>query len=345
VRQRPRGPVIHDGRDDRVGGRRGRLVHGRRSRGVRGIGLAGAAGALLLNCACTHASAAKLPASKFHDASAVVIESTQAYLRALNKTERDHYLDDRVASQAPIQLREIEAVQVFDAAGIAARLDALERLTDYTELLYAVTTSPTPLTVKPRAKDLATAVARLSGEVETLTGEDDARFKKVAAGVFPVLADVLRAVVDQQSDRALKRALVAGAAQVNALIDVIARDAELAYERKRTALSKRRADAALAYNLESAKGPKTSPSALRRLANAVSDIEDQWEAFRIARPTDGLEAMRRANLALQAFARVQRPGARDYAAFADATEVFASAAARVGHGVTRLADLDQRGSR
>jgi hypothetical protein len=304
------------------------------------VGFAAATAVLAL--ACVRPSIYQAPVTKFRDASAVVIESTKEYLVALNKTERDHYIDDQVASQAPIQLDKIEEVQIFDAEAIAARLDALDRLADYTELLYLIATSAAPETIRGRAKDLGSALSKLSGEVAGLTGVDNDNFRKVAGTVFPVIGGVLQGFVEMRLESALKKAITTGTAPVNELIEAIQLDAEIAYERKRNALSKRRADAALAYNAESAKAPKVSAAALRRLANAISDTEDQWEAFQLARPAAGLEAMRDANLALERFARNARPSPAEIAAFFEAVEVFAVAAARVGESVRQLNALQER---
>jgi hypothetical protein len=301
-----------------------------------------AVAAVFVAGACVRPSSYKAPVAKFRDASAVVIESTQAYLTALNKTERDHYIDDQVASQSPIQLTKIEEVQILGAEAIAARLNALDQLAEYTELLYLIATSGAPETIRGRAKDLGSALSKLSGEVAALTGADDQGFKKTAATVFPVIGDLLKGLVELKLEDALKNAITTGTGPVNTLIDAIKLDADVAYERKRNALSKRRADAALAYNAEFARGAKVSPATLRRLANVVSNTEDQWEAFQIARPTAGLEAMQDANLALDRFARSGRPSAAEVAAFAEAIEVFASAAARLGQGVRQLTTLEER---
>ena len=297
---------------------------------------------VLAAAACVRPSTYKAPVAKFRDASAVVIESTKAYLVALNKTERDHYIDDQVANQAPIQLNKIEEVQIFGAEAIAARLDALDQLADYSELLYLIATSASPETIRGRAKDLGSALSKLSGEVAGLTGADDTNFKKTAATVFPIVGDVLKGIVEVKLENALEKAITTGTGPVNELIDAIKVDAEVAYERKRNALSKRRADAALAYNAEFAKGPKVSPATLRRLANVISDTEDRWEAFQVARPAAGLDAMRDANLALEQFARTRRPGAAEIAAFFEAVEVFASAAARLGQSVRQLNVSEER---
>ena len=177
--------------------------------------------AIALSAACARPSAYKAPVMKFRDASAVVIESTKAYLLALNKTERDHYINDQVASRAPILLIKIEEVQVFGAEAIAVRLDALDQLANYTELLYRLATSDAPETIKGKATDLGTAISNLSGEINGLTGADDAGFKKAATTVFPVIGDVLKAVVEQQLEDALKKAAATGAGPVNTLIDAI----------------------------------------------------------------------------------------------------------------------------
>jgi hypothetical protein len=297
----------------------------------------------LLGAACAKPSAYIVPVTKFRNASAVVIESTQAYLTALNKTEREHYINDQVASHGPILLNRIEEVQVFGADAIAARLDALDQLADYTELLYRLATSDAPETIKGQARDLGTALSNLTGKVSGLTGADNAGFQKAAGTVFPILGKVLEAIVAQRIEDALKSAATTGAAPVNTLIEAIKVDAEVAFQRRRQSLSKRRSDAALAYNTEQAKGSAASAPTLRRLANVIAQTEDQWAAFQTARPVEGLDAMQRANLALEKFARTPRPRLTDIAVFSQAMEVFASAAERLGEGVKHLTELQEGG--
>jgi hypothetical protein len=295
-----------------------------------------------LGVACARPSAYKAPVAKFRDASAVVIESTKEYLVALNKTERDHYLFTQAAARDPIQLLEVERVQVFSSEAIGVRLEALDRLADYTELLYRLATSDAPETVKGRAKDLGTAVANLSTEVSNLRRADDQRFASVAGRVLPVIGEVLKAFVEKRLEDALRQAITSGAAPVNELIEAIKVDSDIAFERKRQALSKRRGQAALDYNNKFANGDKPDSAQLRKLAEAVSEMEDTWEAFQTARPVEGLSAMQQANLALEKFAKTAKPTVTDFASFVDAVEVFASAAERVGQAVQQLKALDER---
>jgi len=259
----------------------------------------------------------------------------------MNKTERDHYISDQVASQAPIQLNRIEEVQVFGPDAIAARMRALDDLAAYTDLLYKLATSDSPDTIKAQAKDLGTALTNLSTEAASLSNTDNEGFKRSVAAVTPVLGDVLQAIVAQKTEDALRKAVTTGAAPVNSLIDAIKVDAEVAYQRKRSALSKRRADAVQAYNVTVQKGTTGS---LNRLGDAIILTEDQFEAFRAAKPDTGLEAMKQANVALEKFARTPHPRQTDVAAFVDAMELFAAVAARLGQDVQQLREL-QRGAR
>ena len=293
---------------------------------------------------CRGPSAYKAPVTRFRDASAIVIEATKDYLTALNKTERDHYIQGQVASGQKLELREVEKVQILGPDAIAARLEALDALADYTELLYRLATSDSPEQVSARAKDLGTAIDGLSGNVSKLTGADDARFKATVGKVAPILGEVLKAFVSQRIEEALQTAIATGAGPVNELIEAIKLDAELSYERKRNALSERRGLVALAYNTEATKAGGPNSARLQELGNVVMATEDRWEAFKTARPVVGLEAMQRANLALVKFASTPRPTITDFASFVDAVESFAAIAARVGQAVQTLKTLSEEAS-
>jgi len=295
----------------------------------------------LATAGCARPAEYKAPVQTFRDASAVVIRSTQTFLGAMNKTERDHYISDQVASQAPIQLNRIQEVQVFSQDAIAARMTALDNLAAYTDLLYRLATSDSPEAVKTQAKDLGTALTDLSTQVAALSNTDNEGFKRSVTAVTPVLGDVLKAIVEQKTEDALRKAVTTGAAPVNNLIEAIRVDAEVAYQRKRSALSKQRVDAVQGYNAAIQKGASGS---LNRLGDTIISTEDQFDAFRAARPDGGLLAMQQANLALEKFARTPHPRATDVSAFVDAMEVFAAAAARLGQNVQQLKELE-RGAR
>jgi hypothetical protein len=293
---------------------------------------------LLLLCGvagCRGPSAYKAPVTKFRDSSSVVIESTKAYLIALNKTERDHYIYNQASQPAQIQLIAINEAQVFDPQEIGARIRALDHLADYTDLLYSLATSDAPETAKARAKDLGTALTGLSEEIAKLAGTRNDGIKSAAGKAFPIIGEILHAIVERTIEQALAKAIVAGDDPVNGLVAAIRTDAIVAYERKRNALSDTRRAAVDAYNTEFEK-PTRDHVKLKAAADLVAVSEDRWEAFQTARPVDGLEAMQRANTAMVKFAKLPKPNIADFASFVDAMETFASTATRVGEAVRTL---------
>src|SRR6185437_1720773 len=282
---------------------------------------------------CAHPSAYKAPVGKFRDASAVVIESAKTYLTELNKTERDIFIQGQASRPAQMKLADIEEHQVFSKEAIAARLNALDTLANYTDLLNQLANSDSPDQLKTKAADLQTALTGLSGQVSKLTGTDNTQFKSVAGRVLPVIGDVLQAFAEKKIEDALKKAIDTGAAPVNELIQAIEVDISVAFERKKNEFSQLRLVPIDQYN-EDLKGADRAK--LQADANAISAAEDRWDSFLNANPKDGLEAMKRANDALVKLARTPKPKITDFASFVDTVESFAAIANRVGNTVHEL---------
>lgn len=288
---------------------------------------------LTLVAACGKPAAFRTPVGKFREASVVVIQTTKIYLTQLNKVERDEYLYSQAGKPDQIRLIDVEQRQVFSKEGIAARLKALDQLSNYVDLLDKLAKSDQPDKIKAKAADLQTSVTGLSGQIATLSGEDDKAFKAAAGKVFPIIGEILQVFVEQKIEKALAKAVEAGSDPVNTLISAIEVDARLAYERKRNAYSAARVALVDQYNREFLRGRDASPEKLKAYADAISAGEDKWEAFLSAQPNDGLAAMRTANDALVKFARTPKPNIVDFKTLVDAMESFAATADRVGKAV------------
>src|SRR5438093_12354947 len=111
----------------------------------------------------------RAPISKFQDESTVVIASTRLYVTDLNKVERDHYIQGQLSEKAQIKLNELEAVQIFSQDGLKARLDALDQLALYGDLLNKLANSDAPERIKAEAEGLGDAIKNLSTTVRKLT--------------------------------------------------------------------------------------------------------------------------------------------------------------------------------
>lgn len=283
---------------------------------------------------CAHPNAYQVPVAKFRDASTVVIEATKIYLTELNKTERDMYIKAQASKPAQIEEREIERVQGFSKEAIAARLNALDQLANYADLLNQLASSDAPARIKAKATDLQSALAGLSGEINKLGGPDDANFKEVTGRVVPVIGDVLQAFAEQRIEEGLNKAITSGGPAVNSLVQAIADDVEIAFQRKKAAFSEERLRMVDQYNKDFQN--HAPPAALQADAEAIIAQEDRWEAFLTANPKDGLLAMKRANDALVKFASNRKRTPSDFGSFVDAIEAFAAAANRVGNAVHKL---------
>ena len=293
-----------------------------------------AACALLCDFGCAKPSAFQAPVSKFHDATTSVLTSTKTYYTALNKSERDHYIDQQLAARKDIRLSEIDETQLLTSEDIAARLKALDVLSQYSELLYQLANSTAPSTIQSKATALQKSVTGVSDEINKLGGPQDAQFKSATSAVFPIVGQVLQAFIDSKIEDALKNAIKTGTKPVNDLIGAIETDMIVAYERKRNFLSEQRSAAVQQYerDLQS----KVEQGKLQGDAQLISTTEDDWEVFQTASPTVGLEAMKQADDALEKFVKTQKPSITDFSSFISAMEAFASAAQRVSTAVHQL---------
>jgi hypothetical protein len=278
------------------------------------------------------------PIGKFQAASSVVIASTRLYVSELNKVERDHYVSRKLSRRQKIDLKQVEAVQVFNQEGLKARLDALDQLAKYGELLSKLAKSDAPEKIQAEANDLGDELKNLSDTVHGLTGGDNADFKGAVSAVTAVVGQVLIFIVERRIERALDKAIRDGELPVNRLIAVIRNDIHLAYVRQRNAVSDARQANVREFNTELDKGNQADPDRLKALADNIRVSEDRWETLATANPGDGLDAMAKAHSALIEYAKSAHK-VKDLASLVSAMEAFAARAAAVGKSVQTLKEL------
>lgn len=278
------------------------------------------------------------PIGKFQSSSAVVIASTRLYVSELNKVERDHYIRRQLSARAEIKLTEIEAAQVFSQEGLQARLEALDQLAKYGELLSKLAKSDAPTRVQAEASDLGAAITKLSTTVNGFTHKDDTAFKAAVGPVASIVGEILNFVVQRKIKKALDKAITQGEAPINKLIAVIRNDIDVAYQRRQQAFSAMRAMFVDEYDREMKKGDAADSEKLRMLAERISSHEDRWEAFSAANPGDGLDAMAKAHSALVNYAKSAHK-VSDFASLVSAMEAFAARAISIGTSVRALREV------
>lgn len=280
------------------------------------------------------------PITKFQSATAVVITSARLYISELNKVERDKYILEQRNRRAPIKLIELEKTQIFSEEGLNARLEALNELAAYGDLLSRLGNSDAPARVKASAVDLSSAIKNLSQTVSGLAGADDAGFRAAVGPVTAVVGEILDLIIQEKIKAALDKAIQNGEQPINQLLTVIGSDITIAYQRRRNAFSALRAALVDEYNRETQKEEKADAERLRLLADRIRAHEDVWEVFAQSNPKAGLDAMAMAHSALVTYAKSAHK-TTDLASLVEAMEAFAARAMVVGQAVQELRNVNQ----
>ncbi len=273
--------------------------------------------------------------AKFRDASASVIASAKAIYAGLNSAERKHYVDAQLAGRKPMDPAELEKVEVLDAHEMAVRTSALAVLDKFSDLLVQLATTQSADAVRTKTNDLAGSVKTLASDVAALSGGNSTAFQARTGPVFPVLSTALQAIVNAKTEAALRKAVIDGVKPVNELIAALEIDMRLAHARERNFLSQRRSEAYVHYRADL--DAKAKSETLRKDADAILQVENEWESFEGVNPTAGLEAMRQAYDALAAFLKKPKPSDGDFQALLDSVDSFVNSAGQAAQAAKALA--------
>jgi hypothetical protein len=272
--------------------------------------------------------------TKFHDATAVVIAAAKTTYSGLNQAERQHYVDLQVAARKPIDPDQLDKVQILGANETAIRMNSLNVLAKFSDLLVQLATSQSATAAQGKINDLQQALTTLSGDVDQAAGTNSAQFQAKAKSVFPLLGTALQAFENAKTVAALKSATAAAVKPMNDFIAVMEIDMRLAQARERNFLSKRRSDGFVLYraDLEA----NANAAKLRADADSILQLELQWEAFGAQSPTAGLEAMKQAYTSLADFVRKPKPSGSDFQTLLGEVDSFVNIAGQAGQAVKAL---------
>lgn len=288
---------------------------------------------LVLLTGCSSTAGYKKPISDFQNASSVVTDSARVYITKLNKTQRDAYIDRQVSEAEEIKLPDIEKLQKFSHKDIEARLDALNELSKYGELLGQLTNSDAPENITSNAGELTKSLGNLEKNIDTLNQGENENFKGAFGPAALLIGEVARFAVEKKIRVALDKAILSGEEPIKNLIRVIRDDLVLAYQLKRSPMSDNRKIYVDGYEKERLKGRDIEK--MRKRGEEIKSVLDAWEAFPMSNPSEGLDAMATAHSALVDYAKSKKK-TEDLAAFAAQMETFVARAKRVGNAVQQL---------
>jgi hypothetical protein len=102
------------------------------------------------------------PISKFQAAAAIVSADARKTYSEINRLQRTAEIRKRARNGATITRNDLEAVQPLNKANLQARLDALDRLNDYIDLLVSIANSDAPENISKSATDLTPLTTSLT---------------------------------------------------------------------------------------------------------------------------------------------------------------------------------------
>jgi hypothetical protein len=292
----------------------------------------------------------KKPIADFEAATSVVAAQARLSYSEINRVERIRAVKTAQRLKLPLRVAELQAETTFlTGEDLAARLDALDHLGDYTKLLSQIVNSDLPEQIAKSSANLETSLNGLATRINKLTqpvagagagnaaSANTANFK-AKFGVFTrVASEVLGLIAKKKQSDALKRAIKDGDAPVNELIDAIKLDLQLNYANKKANLEHDMTECFKAYNKEVEKAQPDNKR-LEDFGAAILANLDAQEVFRATEPTAALDKMKEAHTKMVAYARDDSPASLNEALAA--IQSFVGSATRLGQAVIKLKDTD-----
>lgn len=290
------------------------------------------------------------PISKFQAASAVVSADARKTYAEINRLQRNALIRKFARKGKSIRDDDLKNVQPIEKQDLQARLDALDRLNEYVDLLVSIANSDAPQNISKSATDLTGALSNLVVTVDGIGGGANSNFKTKVNNAFGVagviVSEVLKAFVQHKIKEGLEKAIKNGEQPINELIDAIGDDMT-AYQIVNLAVfDSERTDFITLYNCQLAKktatkcdgddGTPFNNSAFESYKNQIIASEDLLETLRAADPKESLMKMKKAHSKIVLLAKSNSPA--DFAEAVAAIEDFAASAKRLGDAVAKLRD-------
>jgi hypothetical protein len=230
---------------------------------------------------------------------------------------------------------EINNTKMLDTEGMQARLEALDTLAKYGELLMTLAHSEAPEKIKQHASDLSKALEGLDKTVSSRTdNQKNTNFIKAVGPVTKLFGEITSLALNEKLVQALDSAVKQGEQPVTELIRVIREDAHTAYQLKRSAMLDSRDTSIDAYMGELQR-EQTDMQKLREHAEHVKAQIDRFDALPASNPVAALDAMVAAHKALVTYARSEK-GPQDLAGLVVAMKDFVVQAQSVGEAIVAL---------
>jgi hypothetical protein len=246
------------------------------------------------------------PIKDFQDASSIVITATEAFLNNMNTIEQNKLLDEMVFERKPLNLSELDSVEIISPEEIRLRTEALSALSQYTANLGALASGSAGSAVADSTKKCSSSLKDLADDAKKLPGAKgtplaSAKFSGLAGAAATAIGAVAQLMVEKKARREIADSVVENDAAVTALIEQIRTDATLAYERQRNQLGEYGDELAKDYSDELKRNP--DPILMLSFTQTVKAYRTQQSQLKAANPAEAIDKMSKAHRALVAYVK------------------------------------------
>jgi len=279
------------------------------------------------------------PVKRFQQASDVVIAATRSFLSHENTVEENAVIDREVFEQKPIDPAAITEADVISPQEIKLRTEALDALAKYTANLGQLASGKAGAEVGKDTKTLSDSLKKLAEDATSGSGAkgtilDNNKFSGIAGAAAGAIGAVAQLMIDRKARHELEHAIVSNDAAVQQLIQLIADDSTLAYERQKTTLS---ANGVQMYNIykEELQRSNRDPVLLLLMADRIKSFRSQESLLPSANPAAAILAMKKAHTALVSSVATKN-SSQSLSELVKAVHDFVSAAEPLGSAVQAL---------
>ena len=278
------------------------------------------------------------PIQQFQDASTVVINTSREFLSNENTVEQNKVLDDLIFQRKPLNLPEIDKIEIITPDEIKIRTTALDALAQYTSNLAQLAQGKAGTAVADNTKKLSDSLKTLADDAKKLpatktTFLDNAKFSGVVSAAGSAIGAVAQLIVEHKARRELQRSIVENDAAVTALIQQISDDATLSYERQKNQLGAYGSQ--LSRDYETGLKEKSDPIFLLNFAKTIKTYRTQKLQLSSSNPAPAIDKMKKAHEALVSYVTSDK-NPKTFADLITAVQDFVSAAQPLGQAVQAL---------
>ena len=296
------------------------------------------------------------PIASFKTSTDTAATAVGTYFTDLNEFERNLYLDD-IAYDPTLRVAAVDengkptplVTQIFSAASIKARMDALALLGNYANRLADLAGSSAPGDFSTAAQALGTNLFSLNKTFTSLSKTSDPSAGGYIGPVSQIAGLVGEFYLAEKRDKMVADAIAKGAPAITNILNLLENDLNtVVVPLQKTGIAERLANRVTAYNNTTDTNGNVIDALAQRKAMSVAQRQEaldvigaaaeQYDLLVTSNPTEAINGIREAHAALLKYAQSSRKP-QDFAQLLSAIEAFQAKAQAVSAAVQQIKNV------